>query len=114
MVGFESSKIFYYCATLGPSLLNILQSVIIGRVIVRTMNVICFGTLRLDCIDVLFSSLEHNLVRIRLSTMVLNIWVTSPDTHSERRIDPLITVEQLKVTHPCSQPRSRHVTYNID
>lgn len=29
--------------------------------------------------------------------MVLNIWVTSPDTHSERRIDPHITVEQLKI-----------------
>ena len=55
MVGFESYKIFYYCATLGPSLLNILQSVIIGRVIVRTINVICFGTLRLDYVDVLFS-----------------------------------------------------------
>ena len=48
MVGFESYKIFFYCATLGPSLLNILQSVIIGRVKVRTINVICFGTLRLD------------------------------------------------------------------
>ncbi|KAH6915721.1 tubulin-folding cofactor B [Coprinopsis sp. MPI-PUGE-AT-0042] len=27
---------------------------------------------------------------------VLNIWVKSPDTHSERRIDPHWTVEQLK------------------
>ena len=53
--------IIFYCATLGPSLLNILQSVIIGRVIVRTINVICFGTLRLDYIDVIFS-LERNLV----------------------------------------------------
>ncbi|KAJ2917083.1 hypothetical protein MD484_g3359, partial [Candolleomyces efflorescens] len=26
----------------------------------------------------------------------LNIWVKSPDTHSERRIDPHLTVEQLK------------------
>ena len=65
MVGFESHKIFYYCATLGPSLLNILQSVIIGRVIVRTINVICFGTLRLDYIDVIFS-LEGNLISLSL------------------------------------------------
>lgn len=28
---------------------------------------------------------------------VLKVWVVSPDTHSERRIDPHITVEQLKV-----------------
>ncbi|KAF5341125.1 hypothetical protein D9611_005858 [Ephemerocybe angulata] len=27
---------------------------------------------------------------------VLNVWVKSPDTHSERRIDPHLTVEQLK------------------
>ncbi|TFK19940.1 tubulin-folding cofactor B [Coprinopsis marcescibilis] len=26
----------------------------------------------------------------------LNVWVKSPDTHSERRIDPHLTVEQLK------------------
>ena len=44
-----------------------------------------------------FSS-ERNLIYISLFIMVLNIWVTSPDTHSERRIDPHITVEQLKVT----------------
>ncbi|KJA19612.1 hypothetical protein HYPSUDRAFT_217558 [Hypholoma sublateritium FD-334 SS-4] len=27
---------------------------------------------------------------------ILKVWVVSPDTHSERRIDPHITVEQLK------------------
>ncbi|RXW18004.1 hypothetical protein EST38_g7857 [Candolleomyces aberdarensis] len=27
---------------------------------------------------------------------ILNLWVKSPDTHSERRIDPHLTVEQLK------------------
>ena len=47
---FRKLEDFFHCATLGPSLLNILQSVIIGRVIVRTINVICFGTLRLDYI----------------------------------------------------------------
>ena len=46
-----------------------------------------------------------------VSIMVLNIWVTSPDTHSERRIDPHITVEQLKVTHPCSP--TNIPSYNI-
>ena len=29
--------------------------------------------------------------------MVVNVFVVSPDTRSERRIDPHITVEQLKV-----------------
>ncbi|KIY51909.1 hypothetical protein FISHEDRAFT_36315 [Fistulina hepatica ATCC 64428] len=28
---------------------------------------------------------------------IINLFVVSPDTHSERRFDPLITVEQLKV-----------------
>ena len=28
---------------------------------------------------------------------VVNVFVISPDTHSERRIDPHISVEQLKV-----------------
>jgi hypothetical protein len=28
---------------------------------------------------------------------MVNVWVKSPDTHSERRIEPHLTVEQLKV-----------------
>lgn len=28
---------------------------------------------------------------------VVNVFVVSPDTHSERRVDPHITVEQFKV-----------------
>ena len=26
------------------------------------------------------------------------VWVSSPDTHSERKLDPDLTVDQLKVT----------------
>ncbi len=41
---------------------------------------------------------------------IVNVFVSSPDTHSERRIDPHITVAQLKVMLAIDLQKTRRIT----